>query len=521
MKCFRCFSHANKYVDEHEDEHTSNDIQHSATFIKKWKEHSTSIKKAQDYFLSRYQMNFEKNAPSALVVQKNVTKALAQIYVQKDEPNFFSREHGNLFQWVLRHDDLVLPKDGKYRAFDQLVADPRKNRTKQGVVKLPSDYKLMLQLLINNKWKDWVYIAESTRIGANYGVFAGRDFCSQTIIGFYMGPITWRANVEGGWEASPKELTYAGVPESKYALQLRDKDCRFMVVDPASIRSVDKKEIDEVALYMGMHYINNPCMSFKRGTPGYIAAAKDNNCLLLDDGCVQAIKKIKPNTELLTGYQRDQIYTKKCLQTSTKNTVDEDSDMDKKPAAKNKTVLKKFVLPLKTDVLSPKKRGQLPKKRGRPPLKKSVLSSKKSSKSSAVLAKKSASLSTEDEDSDMDKKPAAKNLPSLKKSVLPTKKNALLPKKRGRPPSKKSVLPPKKLVLPPKKSMPLLKKFVPPLKQSAMLAKKSAPLRTEVASKNTSDTKKSGGKKIISRKQTGAESKMRILPVRSAKHFNI
>ena len=435
MKCFRCLSNANEYVDEDEHEHTSNDIQKSAAFIAEWKEHYTSAKKAQHYFMSLYKMNFENNAASALVVQLNVTGALAQIYVKKDHPNLFSEAYGELYRWVFRHDDLVLPKDGKYRAFDQLVADPRNNRTKQGVMKLPSDYKLMLQLRINKKWKDWVYIAESTRRGAHYGVFAGRDFCSQTIIGFYMGPIKWRATVEGGWEASPDELTASGVPESNYALQIRDKDCRFVMVDPASIRSVDKNEIEEVSLYMGMHYMNNPCMTFKRGTPGYIAAAKDNNCLLLDDGCVQAIKKIKPNTELLTGYQRDQIYRRK------------DSDLDKKPAAKKKSAL--------------------PKKRGRPP----------------------------------------------KKSVPP-------PKKRGRPPSKKLVLPPKKLVQPPKKSMPLLKKFAPPSKQSSMQAKKSAPLQKEVASKNASEENMPRAKNI-SRKQTGAESKTRILPVRSAKNFNI
>ena len=85
-----------------------------------------------------------------------------------------------------------------------------------------------------------------------------------------------------------------------------------------------------------MHFMNNPCLDFEKGSLGYLNARKEINCLLIEDGCVQAIRKIKPGTELLTGYHTDQHRPKK-------HTADKyELEMNKKPAAK-KAAQKKTV----------------------------------------------------------------------------------------------------------------------------------------------------------------------------------
>jgi hypothetical protein len=313
----------------------SYEILYTAQEIAHWKEDYTIIERTEDYFLRQYNTDFARNAASFLVVQQNVVKALAQLYICKDDLEVFDEAYDALYRWVLRSDDMVIPA-GKYQTFDKLIADFQKEQDFSTVLKLPSNYKLMLQLRINGRWKDWVYIAKSHRVNAHYGLFSARDFCSNTMIGFYMGPVKWEASIEGGYEASSDELEAAGVIDSEYSLQLRNKDCRCVVVDPVSIRAVDDDEIQTASLYMGMHYMNNPCLTFEKGTTSYFNARKDQNCLLLEDGCVQAIRKIKPNTELLTGYHSDQLRPRKQM-------IDRDESvgMDIKPTAKKSIQQKK------------------------------------------------------------------------------------------------------------------------------------------------------------------------------------
>ena len=248
----------------------------------------------------------------------------------KDDFEAFGKTYENLYQWVARCNDILVKTPGEYQDFASFVEkDGDKFKCDDSSeMKMQSNYKFMLQLKVNKKWKDWVYLARSDRCHAKYGLFAARDFSSNTMIGFFMGPIVWKAPVEGGYAPSAKELSKAGLIDSDYALQYRNKDCRWVVADPPSILLVDKKVIDGALLYMGMHYINNPCLDYTNGTSGYFKNRKEHNCLLMEDGCVKAIKKIKPGTELLTAYTTDQ--------------QREDEDGSKKPAAK-KSVVKKLV----------------------------------------------------------------------------------------------------------------------------------------------------------------------------------
>jgi hypothetical protein len=59
-------------------------------------------------------------------------------------------------------------------------------------------------------------------------------------------------------------------------------------------------------LYLGGHYLNSACRSFAFGSPEFHSAKKDQNCLLVEDGSIKATKKIRPGTELLTGYSADE-----------------------------------------------------------------------------------------------------------------------------------------------------------------------------------------------------------------------
>jgi hypothetical protein len=59
-------------------------------------------------------------------------------------------------------------------------------------------------------------------------------------------------------------------------------------------------------LYLGMQYMNSACQSFVAGSLEFESAKRNQNCLIYDDGIVQATKKIHPGTELLTGYNNDE-----------------------------------------------------------------------------------------------------------------------------------------------------------------------------------------------------------------------
>lgn len=310
-----------------------------------------------------------------------------------------------MYQWWFVPNRLKLDRPGVYQSSAKLIEKHKRKRQKNvSVLKLPQNYKLMLQLCINGKWKDWVYIARSYRLNARYGLFAARDFPCNTMIGFYMGPVVWESSVEGGYEASAKELKAAGIGDSAYFLQLRNKHCRCVVVDPKPLCLADANEIDQTVLFMGMHFINNPCLDVQKGTREYSNARRQINCLLREDGCVQATRKIGPGTELLTGYFKDQHREKKQVGSN----VDTMETVAKKPAAKKSVALKSAAKK------SPAKKS--------PAKKKTPLAKNKSpAKKSPAPAKKPSSSAKEPPPA---KKPAAKNSPA-KKSPARAKKPAV------------------------------------------------------------------------------------------------
>ena len=85
-------------------------------------------------------------------MQQNVTKALAQLYIRKDNLAAFSQTYDKLYQWLLRCDDIQLDTPGFYMPFDKMIAKSQtKHNKNREVLKLPPNYRLVLQLKINAK----------------------------------------------------------------------------------------------------------------------------------------------------------------------------------------------------------------------------------------------------------------------------------------------------------------------------------------------------------------------------------
>jgi hypothetical protein len=92
-----------------------------------------------------------------------------------------------------------------------------------------------------------------------------------------------------------------GVPDSADCICVLNRDCVWNSIKP---KPVGQKPGE--VMYLGMHYINNVCLCFKAGSPEYKTAKKYQNCVLVDEGSIKALKKIYPGQELFTAYSKDE-----------------------------------------------------------------------------------------------------------------------------------------------------------------------------------------------------------------------
>ena len=75
-----------------------------------------------------------------------------------------------------------------------------------------------------------------------------------------------------------------------------DKEAKWHTI---ARKDVEPGETGEEPLYLGMHFLNRASFSLEVGSREYEKARKDQNCVVLDDGSVKAIKKIPRNYEVL------------------------------------------------------------------------------------------------------------------------------------------------------------------------------------------------------------------------------
>ena len=276
-----------------------------------------------------YLVSLTSNADSATCT--NVAVPMAKLILLMEDPVKFAQSYGSIYRWQLRRSEPITVPDGCAPTFLELIKESeevlKKAIEKNKFVAVPVGYKLVLQLKVSNNWKDWVSLQESSRRYAGYGVFAERDFPVNSIVGCYMGKITGRGIIEGGCDPTEAELDELNICQSNMSLYYRDSEARMVVVEPEGFAALEEGKTETVPLFMGMHFLNNACLSFTKGSKAYQDATKDQNCEILQDGTVSATKKISPGSELLTAYSTDKGKKQKLLRA-------EESDEDKKPKAK-------------------------------------------------------------------------------------------------------------------------------------------------------------------------------------------
>jgi hypothetical protein len=64
-------------------------------------------------------------------------------------------------------------------------------------------------------------------------------------------------------------------------------------------KKVLAEDSEKQPLFFGMHYVNNACYGFVPNSREFEKAARNQNCVLLEDGSMKALKKIYPNVEML------------------------------------------------------------------------------------------------------------------------------------------------------------------------------------------------------------------------------
>lgn len=238
--------------------------------------------------------------------QQRIIPVLAKLALLKDNVKELVKQHGTLYRWVWQYEKPT-GRDGELCFVAHYLTTVVDGTSQQRDHALGTGWRWMLQINVRREkdkkdcWWDWVCIKKSNIVGGHLGVFAARNFPRGSIIGYYCGPIVWTCAQAGTEEPSHEYLTAQQVPESAYSICILNGKCVWQSVDPKPVR-----EEPGEPMYLGMHYLNNVCLCFERGSPEYESARKYQNCVLVDEGSVKAIKKIYPGTELFTAYSSDE-----------------------------------------------------------------------------------------------------------------------------------------------------------------------------------------------------------------------
>jgi hypothetical protein len=95
---------------------------------------------------------------------------------------------------------------------------------------------------------------------------------------------------------------------------MRNNEAKCVVVEPLGV-----ERERTTRLYLGMHFVNSACDGLLEGTV-------EGNCIVGEDGCVTACKKIPPHRELL-------------LAQNAEGKLDKETRERKQDAAKRKAFL--------------------------------------------------------------------------------------------------------------------------------------------------------------------------------------
>jgi hypothetical protein len=243
--------------------------------------------------------------------QERFVETLAQVALLNDSPEALAGQYGSLYRWRWRYDCAMGGEGSNAHNVDKACsASVFVKRHLEEVVKrcpkcvLPPGWKWVLQLRARDgKWVDWIYIQQSNRVVANLGVFSARDFPKGSTIGYYCGVATRRSNRAGAGKARGNDEMADEAGNANREFSARNREGKWQIV---VAEKVEQEDTGQRPLYLGLHYINSACVGFKEGSKEYDRAKKNQNCLLLVDGCMKAVKKIPPNVELLTPWNEQE-----------------------------------------------------------------------------------------------------------------------------------------------------------------------------------------------------------------------
>jgi hypothetical protein len=199
----------------------------------------------------------------------------------RDEKDLLFQHYGKLYRWQLQFDKEMATDAATNAACCCLIA---KQQPDTNGSLLPEGWRWMLQLKASMKWWDWVYIQQSNRVDNKLGVFAARDFPRGSMVGFYIGSTVKDSQTEAEANAGK-------------CIKIRNRDGLWQTIkaEPSSTKV-------GIPLFMGMHYIQTSCHSFRYGSKQYENATKRQNCHANEEGGIMTSKKIVKHTEFLCGH---------------------------------------------------------------------------------------------------------------------------------------------------------------------------------------------------------------------------
>jgi len=133
--------------------------------LESWKRKYTSLHNLE----TEIEFQIHDNNENIDEHQLTFTQTLARLCCSKDKPDSFTQQHGLLYRWVWRYEQLFMLDDPcpVARHMESVVNVVGQERNSV----LPKGWRWMLQLLKERKWWDWVYVKESTLPNANLGLF--------------------------------------------------------------------------------------------------------------------------------------------------------------------------------------------------------------------------------------------------------------------------------------------------------------------------------------------------------------
>jgi hypothetical protein len=247
--------------------------------------------------------------------QMNTFGTLAKLMIASQTVQTFNEELNKLYRWQARYTlDIGCGNGFHVNQLHQLANGRSHDDTEERLQSqeqnlLPSGWRLYLQLISKDeKWLDWIYLAKSNFASASIGVFAAKNFQKGGIIGFYVGNEMWKAPVPGTQQPTDENRKSHNIQDNLYS-------SRFSRNNDAIIRLLHQPPFElgnPQLLYMGMHFLNNACLTYNKDSPAYNKARKLHNCKYIIDGTIITSAKVSPGQELLSGYntQQDKPMTK-------------------------------------------------------------------------------------------------------------------------------------------------------------------------------------------------------------------